>query len=167
MRIIVMADSHGAGSAVMRIVEKNIYTADMFIHLGDGADDTLGVLQEHPQIRLFQIRGNCDNRGDLPVSQIIETVTGPDEKTVRIFAVHGHLYSRATREEDIMRAAVENDCGIALFGHTHCRCDRNEDGIMLINPGSCAQPRDGMPPSYAYIDITEWGVITGIVDLTE
>ena len=38
---------------------------------------------------------------------------------------------------------------------------------MLINPGSCVQPRDGDPPSYAYIDITAWGIIAGIVDLLE
>lgn len=166
MRIVVMADSHGAGSAVLSIVEKNIYTADVFIHLGDGADDTAGVLQEYPQIKLFQVRGNCDLKSDIPVSQIIDTVPGPDEKTVRILAVHGHLHGVDRGTDWLMRSALENDCGIVLFGHTHCRCDKSENGVLFINPGSCARPRDNEPPSYAYIDVTPWGIITGIVDLT-
>ena len=167
MRIVVMADSHGSVSAVTKIVEKNIYTADLFIHLGDGEDDSVGVLQDYPQIKLIQIRGNCDRRNDIPLSQVIDTVPGPDEKTVRIFAAHGHTLGIDKGTDELVRLAHENDCSIALYGHTHCRCDMCEDGVLIINPGSCAQPRDGEPPSYAYIDVTEWGVITGIVDLTE
>jgi len=165
MRIIVMADSHGAGSAVLKIVEKNIYTADAFIHLGDGEDDMRSVLLEYPQIKMYQVRGNCDTESDSPLMQVIETVPGPDEKIVRILAVHGHLQKVSRGTDELLRLARENDCGIVLFGHTHCRCDRNEDGVLLINPGSCALPRDGDPPSYAYIDVSEWGVIVGIVDL--
>lgn len=162
-----MADSHGAGSAVTKIVERNIYTADMFIHLGDGEDDILGALQEYPKIKLVQIRGNCDRSKELPISQVIETVPGPEDKTVKILAVHGHLHGIDRGTDKIVRLAHENDCSIALFGHTHRRFDGEEDGVMLINPGSCVQPRDGELPSYAYIDITAWGVIAGIVDFQE
>ena len=167
MRIIVMADSHGAGSAVMKIIQRNIYTADLFVHLGDGEDDILGVLQEYPDIKLLQVRGNCDRRKDIPTSRVIETVPGPDEKTVRVLAVHGHLQYVERGTGTLIRLAQENGCSIALFGHTHQRCEISEDGVLLINPGSCAQSRDDDPPSYAYIDITAWGVIAGIVDITE
>jgi len=167
MRIVVMADSHGAGSAVMKVVEKNIYTADMFIHLGDGEEDIPAVRQEYPDLKLFQVRGNCDYSTDIPVSQIFETETGPNDKPVRIIAVHGHLHGADHGTDGLVRLAKENECDIVLFGHTHCRCDLCEDEVMLINPGSCARPRDDDPPSYAYIDITEWGIITGIEDLPD
>ncbi len=151
----------------MKIVERNIYTADLFIHLGDGADDTWGVLQEYPQIKLAIIRGNCDRDTELPASRVIETVPGPDEQTVKIAAVHGHLHNADRGTDELLRFAKENGCSIALFGHTHCRHESTQDGVLILNPGSCALPRDGSSPSYAYIDITEWGVISGIVDLTE
>ena len=163
MRIIAMADSHGASSVVMNIVKKNIYTADTFIHLGDGENDTHSVLQEYPQIKMYRVRGNCDRGNDIPAVQIIETVQGPDDKIVRVIAVHGHMHNTA----QLLRLAKENGCTIALFGHTHRRFYSSEDGVLMINPGSCAQPRDDNPPSYAYIDITSWGVIAGIVDLIE
>ncbi|MBQ3842277.1 MAG: YfcE family phosphodiesterase [Ruminiclostridium sp.] len=167
MRIIVMADSHGASSAVMKIVERNIYSADLFIHLGDGEDDIRVVMQEYPQIKLLQVRGNCDRNKEIPSYRIIETVPGPDDKTVKILATHGHHQHIDYGTDELVRLAKENDCEIALFGHTHCRCEITDDGVMLINPGSCAQPRDDTPPSYAYIDVTLWGVITGIVDLVD
>ena len=165
MRIIVMADSHGAGSAVMKVVEKNIYTADLFIHLGDGEEDMLSVLPEYPNINLIQIKGNCDHGSASPVSQVIDTVPGPEYKTIKILAVHGHLQNVSHGTDELLHLAHENKCDIVLFGHTHCRCDRKEDGVLLINPGSCSVPRDGEPPSYACIDITEWGLITEIYDL--
>ncbi len=167
MRIIVIADSHGAGSAVMKIVEKNMYTADMFIHLGDGEADMLNVLLEYPEIRLHQISGNCDLGSASPALQVIETVLGPDDKMVRLLAVHGHLHNVSRGTDELLRQAHENDCGIVLFGHTHRRFEMTEDGVLIINPGSCSLPRDGEPPSYAYLDITEWGVITEIVDLPQ
>lgn len=167
MRIVVMADSHGGVNAVTKIVERNIYTADAFIHLGDGENDTAGVLQEYPQIKLYQVRGNCDPSDAFPFMQVIDTVIGPNEKMVRILAVHGHLQGVERGTDELVRLAHENDCEIVLFAHTHKRFDATEDGVLLINPGSCARPRDDEPPSYAYVDITEWGTITGIVDLIE
>ena len=167
MRIIVLADSHGAGGAVMKIVERNIYTADLFIHLGDGADDTWGVLQEYPEIKLAVLRGNCDRGNELPDSRVIETVMGPGDKIVKIAAVHGHLHNADHGTGELLKFAKENDCSIMLFAHTHCRHDEQEDGVLILNPGSCSLPRDGNPPSYVYIDITEWGIISGIVDLVE
>ena len=167
MRIVVRADSHGAGSPVMKIVEKNIYTADLFIHLGDGEEDMLGVLLEYPEINLIQIKGNCDLGSASPEFRIIETVPGPDDKEVKILAVHGHLQNVNRGTDELLRLAHENDCGIVLFGHTHRRCEINEGGVTLINPGSCSLPRDGSSPSYAFIDITEWGKIIGISDIPD
>ncbi|MBR5091422.1 MAG: YfcE family phosphodiesterase [Ruminiclostridium sp.] len=118
-------------------------------------------------MKLVRVRGNCDRSEDLPFSQIIDTVPGPDDRTVRILAVHGHLCGVDSGTGELLRQAHENDCGIALFGHTHCRFEQEEDGVLIINPGSCARPRDNEPPSYAYIDITAWGVISGIVDLMD
>lgn len=167
MRIIVMADSHGSGSAVTKIVEKNIDTAEMFIHLGDGENDMTEVLEKYPDIKLYRIRGNCDHSPDLPIMEVIRVEAGLAKRPVGILAVHGHLHYVEWGKFELVRLAKENGCEIALFGHTHCRFNEEDDGVMLVNPGSCAKPRDDSPPSYACIDITGAGVITGIVDLTD
>ena len=42
---------------------------------------------------------------------------------------------------------------------------RRYNGVYLMNPGSAAQPRDGMPPSYAYIDYEKGGIFISHVSL--
>lgn len=32
-----------------------------------------------------------------------------------------------------------------IFGHIHVPVNREEDGILLINPGSPSRPRNGVP----------------------
>lgn len=165
MRIIVMSDSHGSSEAVMKIVEKNIYTADMFIHLGDGENDTWRALQKYPQIKMMQIRGNCDQSNTLPDKRIIETIPDLDNKPIKLLAVHGHLLDIKKGTDELLKAARENECRIALFGHTHRRYEACTSGIWVLNPGSCACPKGNEMPSYGYIDISVWGIITGIIDL--
>ena len=39
--------------------------------------------------------------------------------------------------------AKENDCILAMFGHTHRLFWEQMDGIMVFNPGSISLPRGG------------------------
>lgn len=41
---------------------------------------------------------------------------------------------------------------IIVFGHTHYPMVKRVGKKLLINPGSCGQPRDGQNPSYAILD---------------
>ncbi len=61
--------------------------------------------------------------------------------------------------------AIAEDCNIVLHGHTHVRRNEYRNGVYLMNPGSAAQPRDGMPPSYAYIDYEKGGIFISHVSL--
>lgn len=154
-----MSDSHGKTGAVSDIVDSNLGKAQMFIHLGDGENETDYIMAEYPHIDMRRVAGNCDYCSTLPLSTVI------DVDGARIFAAHGHSYGVKGGLEHITAAAKQNDCSIVLFGHTHERFLHYENGIYYMNPGSCAQPRDGKNPSYGYIDITESGIFTAIVDL--
>ena len=158
MRIIVMSDSHGLTSAVCRIIEMNIGHADMFIHLGDGEKDVEAARSFFPDADIRAVSGNCDS-GGAPSSMVI------DAEGIRIFCAHGHRFFVGGGTETLRSVARDNDCRIALFGHTHIRHESACDGIMLLNPGSCACPRDGKSPSFASIDITDEGIVMGIFDL--
>ena len=62
------------------------------------------------------------------------------------------------------KTARQNGCDIALYGHTHIANILYEDGIYIVNPGSCSQSRNGKE-SYAVIDIEPNGIMPIIVEL--
>ena len=63
---------------------------------------------------------------------------------------------------DLIYAAKEQGADILLFGHTHMPMTDCDEGLHIMNPGSCA----GYFASYGYIDITEKGdIVTNIVKL--
>lgn len=159
MRIIVMSDSHGNLEAVKTIVERNLGHADMFIHCGDGEREYEIIKELYPDINFHYVMGNCDN-GRYPDSEVIEASNG-----VKIFAAHGHRYSVNVSPDRLCLAARLAGCKIAVYGHTHVRDCRTEYGFSVMNPGSCSIPRDGKPPSFGCIEITDKGILMGLFDL--
>lgn len=154
-----MSDSHGNLSAVRSIVEKNLGHADMFIHLGDGEKDVAFVKGLYPNANIHNVRGNCDTDEMLNDSEIIEA------DGVKLFCAHGHKYSVALTPDRLCLAARLAGCKIALYGHTHARDNRFEEGLYIMNPGSCSCPRDGNKPSFGSIEIVGDSIVTGIFDL--
>ncbi|MCM1024181.1 MAG: metallophosphoesterase [Prevotella sp.] len=164
MRIIVMSDSHGNAAALERIVSDNP-NADMFIHLGDGEREVAEIRIKHPNINLISVRGNCDWGMESPDYAVAECGIAADGEPVKIFCTHGHRYYVKDGTETLRSIARDKGCRAALFGHTHERYIACEDGIDVMNPGSCSCPRDGMKPSYGYIDVTENGVFMNIIEV--
>lgn len=160
MRIIVMSDTHKKYSSIEKIVFRNM-NADMFIHLGDGEDDVDLILDKFPELspRFIHVRGNCDYGSLNGYSCVIPV------ESHKIYAAHGHLLGVNFGVDNMEKIAKENNCDIMLYGHTHCRFMKYDDGMYIMNPGSASSPRDGSKPSYGYIDITDAGIITNIVDL--
>lgn len=159
MRIVVMSDSHGKYDAVESIIERNLGHADIFIHLGDGEAETDRICEKYPHIDLRRVAGNCDYASRLPQHMIV------DVDGARIFCAHGHRLFVKGGTETIRSIARDNDCNIILFGHTHERYLSYEDGLYVMNPGSCAMPRDGKRPSFGVVEITPKGILTNIADV--
>ena len=158
MRIVVISDSHGNIDAVERIIARNPNTR-IFMHLGDGEREFNVMRVKDPELDLRIVAGNCDYNSNFPMVHVIDT------EFARIMCTHGHRYSVKEGTEVLRSIALDNDCSVALYGHTHRRLNSYSDGIYLMNPGSCSQPRDGKPPSYGYIDLTTAGIVTNVVDL--
>lgn len=157
MRILVISDSHRNTRVIEKIIESQPEAKHIFF-LGNHSAD----IEDFEYIysdRIFHIiSGNCDFYSNYP-SVGVETVNG-----VRIFYTHGHNYGVKGSKTHILKTAVENNCKIALYGHTHVADILYEDGVYLVNPGSCSHSRDGRP-SYAVIDITDKGIMPIIVRL--
>lgn len=161
MRIIVCSDTHRNYFALEKIVRKHM-NADMFIHLGDGKYETDTLLMKYPELerRFFYVCGNCD----IGCSESSVFTTWTDEGH-KIFATHGHKYGVNYGLEHLKQAGLMNNADIILYGHTHQRYMKYENGIYIMNPGSASSPRDDKKASYGIIDITKSGILMNIADV--
>lgn len=129
-RILVFSDTHDDLKLCRKII--NNIPSDLIIHAGDYVSDAQRLRQEFRDRELIYVKGNCDMFAHAQDEEVAE-VDG-----VRIFIVHGHRH--AVKFEDqyktLARAAREAGCRAAVFGHTHMAYCRDEDGLLLLNPGS-------------------------------
>ncbi len=160
MRCVVFSDSHGDVRAVRQVFARTNPT-DCYLFLGDGESDVELVSRQYPERTVLCVSGNCDR---MPISPPENFYFAGD---VKIAMVHGHRYGVKSSTGGVLAFALRNGAKIALFGHTHSRFYRydSDTGVYLLNPGSVAQPRDGRPPSYAYIDLLPTGIFCAHVDL--
>lgn len=154
-----MSDSHGDGFALKTVIELTKNTGNIFVHLGDGERELEQARSSYPTLDIRHVAGNCDYRS---LSPDFDIVFAGD---VKVLITHGHRFGVKYGTAGIIAAAEKYGCKAALFGHTHCRHQSYENGIYLLNPGSCSCPRDGTRRSYGYLDITPQGIFTNIVDL--
>ena len=164
MKIIVMSDSHGIYSSLRKVINLQ-RDADLFVFLGDGEKDMLKLFQAEPELeeKFLLAQGNCDSGRLFPQMQPEITYTLPFGH--RLFAAHGHAYHVGFGTEYMAFEAKNRNADIVLYGHTHVRDERYEDGIYILNPGSMGIPRDGKKQSYGVISVTERGVLTNIMDI--
>ncbi|MEE0945828.1 MAG: YfcE family phosphodiesterase [Acutalibacteraceae bacterium] len=155
MRILVLSDSHRNLYAVKSVLNRHGDIKEIFF-LGDNTDDIDSIKDAFPD-RVFNIvSGNCDG-GSLYKSSDVKTLLN-----TRIFFCHGHRQNVKYTLETLKNTARTNNCTLALFGHTHKSMCAYDDGLYILNPGSCSSSREG-PNSYAIVDITEKGIIPSIM----
>ncbi len=157
MRIVVISDSHRRTSVVDKIIASQP-TAEHIFFLGDNTSDIEDFDLIYPDKKFHTVCGNCDFMSLYP-SVGVETVC---EK--RILYTHGHNYSVKYGISNLLKTAKENNCDIVLYGHTHISEILYDDGVYVVNPGSCSSPREGRA-SYAVIDITESGIMPIIIEV--
>ena len=137
LRILIMSDSHGRNENVelaIAQVREEIGEFQMLIHLGDVGDAR--ELESLAGVPCDIVRGNTDYDAKLLNANVIEAGGH------RIFATHGHLYQVDMRLDLLRFAALENDCDIAMYGHTHVPyLEEDPDDVTILNPGSISKPR--------------------------
>lgn len=150
IKVVIVSDSHGKLNNVQKIMEKE-GNIDQVIHLGDliGQDEKLREICDCP---VHIVRGNCDYTLDNPVMDVVEIGKN------KIFITHGHNYGVNFGIDRLCYAAKENECNIAMYGHTHVPDNSVYGGIIVVNPGSVTQPRQlNHKPTYAVMKIDDHG----------
>lgn len=132
MKILVLSDSHAALRFMRECVEA--VKPDAMIHLGDHYDDGEALRELYPHIPLYQVSGNCDRYRCPPgVPEILVTrVLGVD-----LYLTHGHRHNVKSYTGKLIRDARECRVQAVLYGHTHQAECCQEDGMWVLNPGSC------------------------------
>ena len=157
-RIIVVSDTHRDYKSLERLVLMHKKTADLFIHLGDGAQELAAVKKIYPTVKWLQTPGNCDYAsGEASVGFY-------GCMKARIFYTHGHIYCVKYGLDALLTAGQEVGANVILYGHTHIPHVKYENGVYLMNPGSPSCPRNAKS-SYGIIDIVPTGIALNLVML--
>ncbi|MBR5224913.1 MAG: metallophosphoesterase [Clostridia bacterium] len=147
-RVGVFSDSHGDQKALYDLMEKMGYL-DAVCFLGDVSKDAMflsDLCSGMPQQPAFYgVRGNNDLASMLPDSMIA------DLGGVRAYLTHGHLCAGPLA---LAYRALENECSVALFGHTHIPFYSYEQGVLLLNPGSAGNYCRGGAARASVLEIT-------------
>ncbi len=157
MRIVVISDSHKRTAVIDKILDAQKEAQHVFF-LGDNTADIEDFEYIYPEKKFHIVCGNCDYCSFYPVFGF-ENICGK-----KILFTHGHTLSVKYGTQRLHELARDRGCDIALFGHTHVSQILYDDGLYLVNPGSCSSPRESKA-SYAVIDITESGIMPIIIEL--
>lgn len=133
-RLLVLSDTHGATGRIDLAIIKAGRT-DGVIHLGDYVRDAEYIRRKG--LEVWNVRGNCDIEGGA------ETELTLHLGGCRLLLTHGHRLGVKYSLQRVFLRAQEMEAQAVLFGHTHTPLNTYEGGILLLNPGSLAEPRNG------------------------
>ena len=145
MKVLIVSDTHGRDENLEIAINREA-PFDMLVHCGDveGREFYIEALAECP---CSIVSGNNDFFSDLPREDVIEVEEN------KILVTHGHYYGVSMAFDQLAEAARSRGCNAAFFGHIHVPVVEKEAGVLLVNPGSLAYPRQrGRRPSYAVME---------------
>ncbi|MFW5973942.1 MAG: metallophosphoesterase [Natrialbaceae archaeon] len=139
-------DGHGLTGAALTAVRE----ADAVIHAGDVA--TAAVLDAFQSVasELYAVHGNVDEPA------VRERL--PAERTVAVDGLRVAVRHRPEGGETALAMfGRAREADLVVFGHTHRPTDVDAGDVLLVNPGSHADPR-GNRPGFATVDSTASGL---------
>ena len=155
--IAVLSDTHGrddhrlAGRA-----RAAVESASLVVHAGDFTTAAVVDAFESASERLVAVHGNVDDaavRARLPAEATVE------RGDLGIAVVHGHEHGETARAMLGRQEGVD----LVVSGHSHRPAVVDAGEVMLLNPGSHAEPR-GNRPAHAELEVEDGRVRGRLVD---
>lgn len=155
MKLMIASDIHGSSKYLSILVKKFIEGGyDKLVLLGDlyyhGPRNPLPEEYDCKKCiemlnniadKLIVVQGNCDAEVDQMVSNFpIIKSTSLLVDGLSIFLTHGHIYGPQN--------IPENAGDILLFGHFHVTYNEEENGVLLLSPGSISLPKENTKRAY-------------------
>lgn len=148
MKVGIISDTHIPGRAKFippKVIE-HFQDVDLILHAGDLVEST--VIEELSALApVLAVRGNMDLGSDvsgLP-GQVVTEFEG-----VPLGMIHDGGSKQRRRENLRNRFPVAR---AVIFGHSHQPLIEDENGLLLINPGSACDPRSARYPTIAMLEI--------------
>ena len=167
--VLVISDTHGDRSVILRAMRKMVSRPDAVIFLGDGLSDLSIIASEDgwEEIPVYSVAGNCDGAScfldDVPEVRVV-TLGG-----CRIVMMHGHTYDVKRGNVAALCYALAQGADVLLYGHTHlpvsehrCIGDRT---VVVGNPGSLGHPFDGREPTFGMLTVRDGKPLFSFVEL--
>jgi putative phosphoesterase len=155
MKILVFSDSHGSSDRLRHALSLH-GDADLVCFLGDGLRE-FSALAEELGIASCAVCGNCDLGFFVEEEEELLSFEGH-----KILLTHGHRYGVKGGLGHLISASRRRGIDIALFGHTHERCEQylsdGDSPLWLFNPGSISRPRSGRA-SYGILMLSRKNVL--------
>lgn len=149
---LVISDTHGKVGKLRLLAKVINFCPAGILFLGDGLRD-LDVLSDIPSLRdipVYAVSGNCDSWFSLHAAEPTTRLLPVGNH--KIFMTHGHLYGVRGGLDAAAANALAAGADVLLYGHTHVAseytrrltdADGNEKTLLIANPGSLGEPRDG------------------------
>lgn len=160
MRICVMSDSHEHVDNIRAVFNATLKDkADYYVHLGDDYSDTEGF-RFHLRVpgvydEEYAMRG-LKHRIVHNFDRIKALITHTERSHVNDFP------SDLKPEDMIANKKID----LVFYGHTHEYAIKQENGVVLVNPGHLkTTDKKGFQPTYALLDIEERHIRIRIVGL--
>lgn len=145
MKIVVVSDNHGNTYYMEEIYSIHKEDTDEWIHCGDSE-----LMEDHPLWQSYKtVLGNMDITNKFDLSRV-ERVGG-----LNYLLVHGHKHGVKQSYRKLIDLAKSHDVNVVFYGHTHVPKVEKEEGILFINPGSIAQPRNRDKGTYLVIEVDD------------
>ena len=146
MLVVVLADTHVPRRAkrLPEALTPHLESADLILHAGDLlVEDVLYELQHYAPVRA--VKGNVDG-WDVRLPETLEFEVGD----VPVAMIHdaGPKKGRWGR----MRRRFPG-ARIVVFGHSHIPWLEDQDGLMLLNPGSPTDRRRAPDHTFALLRV--------------
>jgi uncharacterized protein len=149
--IAIFSDTHSTdGHELTEAALEAARTAEAVIHAGDFTRTAALEAFQRECPRLFAVHGNADSaavRDRLPAARTVEA------KGVRIAVTH----RRDGGATGLAMFGRSRDADVVVSGHTHRPTVVETDDVVLLNPGSHAQPR-GNRPGFAVLEGVNGGL---------
>ncbi len=176
--LLVVADTHGEYDVLEAIVRSFGPKSDALLFAGDGVWDAVACMSRAfrsdslkkalpPVIAMAQGNGDaesyriCTDGTSAEETPVFERNGYPvflrDRQLIKaggrtVLLTHGHRLHVDIDLEPLISTALMMDCDMTFYGHTHRPFWEETEGILVLNPGSCARPRGGMPATFAVVE---------------
>ena len=158
MLVVVLADTHipRRAKGLPDGLVPHLETADLILHAGDLlVEDVLYELKSYAPVRA--VKGNVDG-WDVRLPETLEFEVGG----AAVAMIHDSGPKKGRRNR--MRRRFPG-ARVVVFGHSHIPCVEDEDGLMLLNPGSPTDRRRAPEHTLALLRVAAGGIRAEVLAL--